>query len=797
MWKASMLRNWELGEQGHAPNGAWARRLLAPRLLVLEEFDVLKSSALAALRLLLPVIRKAATTSCGSPPQVMLTSATATNSGELRDLLLPKGEVIEGGGRHGRIHIVAVSRFQRSLHGWEDKLSDLLQSCIEPNPHHTIPKRTLVIIDNRQLAEQLFQKLKLANQGFGIVHGNLDAKKNRMTVGRFKRGELRGLLATTIINRGIDVGDLDLLILVGMPVGGLRDVVQSLGRVARPPDSVGVVYHLLDRRRAQEDAFARDPRRLEALYRGTVAPVLVPLDRHHALRLAILAALLLGCRTRDELPSILPPETGEWLPSVIVNLRAEGLLRYAPNQLTVTSISGDQIHRLPLRASQRRFTIRAAETGERLGQLDVQQVPRVGLPHDLLLHGGKQYQVVAATSTEVLVTPAALAEGMTHAVSDNRTENSLALAIRGLYNFGALSFEFCDVYPRITTTTRILRNLQNEAAVTESPIAPADQVHFSLDPIEGFAIQTSFTEIPAAQTLAYAMLATAYIEPPTDLQVLTTHDRVIVADRAGSVGSARDLYQHLPNLLPQVITRLRTCSCRQAGCPVCVYLAAPPTWSTDHNCIQQTLSLLQKQCHMLEKGSEGSRLNQLSYAPGGREPPATCGFSKSIFSCVETRREVEVVFADLHIGHPDSHWQRAITCLAQLVKRYRIFGVYFAGDTAELRFAEEAASRRDEHAQTLHLAKGWQIVGSAFDEFTGRLQRLGVENRCIFITGNHDTRLELLPESHGLTITQDAHLNCSSFSVHVLHGHGLGFEAAVQRCGPGAAALRCVRERLQ
>jgi hypothetical protein len=77
------------------------------------------------------------------------------------------------------------------------------------------------------------------------------------------------------------------------------------------------------------------------------------------------------------------------------------------------------------------------------------------------------------------------------------------------------------------------------------------------------------------------------------------------------------------------------------------------------------------------------------------------------------------------------------------------------------------------------------------------LQRLGVENRCVFITGNHDTRLELLPESHGLTITQDAHLDCSSFCVHVLHGHGLRFEAAVQRCGPGAAALPCVRGRLQ
>jgi hypothetical protein len=233
---------------------------------------------------------------------------------------------------------------------------------------------------------------------------------------------------------------------------------------------------------------------------------------------------------------------------------------------------------------------------------------------------------------------------------------------------------------------------------------------------------------------------------------------------------------------------------------MCVYLAAPPSWSTDRTAIERTLSLLQKGFHTVENHSDRtSALGQPGNSLKNSELLQAVNRDswKSLFNNADQRREVEVIFADLHIGHPSSRWQTAISCLAQLLEKYRVFAIYFAGDTAELRFAHEAALGKGKEAKNANLAIGWQTVQSAFDDFTERLARLGVDDRCVFITGNHDTRLELLPRSHGLVITQAARLDCDSYSVHVLHGHGLGLEAAAQRYEGGAAALRAVRERLE
>jgi UDP-2,3-diacylglucosamine pyrophosphatase LpxH len=800
MWHASLVRNWELGEQGHAANREWARRLVATDLVVMEEFDVLRDNCLAALRLLLPVVRKVAVGLRGSPPQIILTSATATNPHEVRDSLLPGGEIVQGRGRHGRLHILAVSRFQRKPHGWHDALHTVLRSCLQPNPETGIGYRILIIIDNRRLAEETFHQLRLAEQGFAIVHGSLDMSRNRAVVERFKRGDLRGLVSTTIINRGIDIGDLTLLVLVGIPVGGLRDVIQSFGRIARRPEAVGVIYHLLDRRRPLEEAFARDGKRLEALYHGTTAPVFVPLDRRHALKRAVLTALTLGCRARHELPGLFPQEMWRWLPGMVVSLRGQGLLQYTPTELTPTARVGEELHKLPLRGGRRRFAVRLAETEESLGQLDVEQVARSGLPEDHLLLGGHCYRVTTTSPSQVVVTRAKSAQGEPVVVSDNWVDSNLSLAVRGVSHFGGYTFQLVDVYPELTPTKRVLRNLETQAVTEEAPVRPEDQVHLSLDPLEGFTIQTESEGGLTAQTLAYAMLAAAYVETPTDVQVMTTGNRVVVADRPGAIGGARALYQGLPQLLPEVAARITDCVCHQAGCPACIYLASPPSWWTDRTTIERTLHLLEQPVERLDgsltnhtslpRSSEASRdmkSNRIAV-----DPP-----SNGLFSTSDGRREVEVIFADLHVGDIDSHWREATHCLAQLLKKYRVFAVYFAGDTVELRYAHEAASAKHGQGTTAELALGYQVVESEFDQFVGELQQLGVEKRCVLVTGNHDTHLELIPRAHALVIQETACLPLPGLDIYVLHGHGLGLERAVRQFGRGGAALRAVRQQLE
>jgi UDP-2,3-diacylglucosamine pyrophosphatase LpxH len=149
---------------------------------------------------------------------------------------------------------------------------------------------------------------------------------------------------------------------------------------------------------------------------------------------------------------------------------------------------------------------------------------------------------------------------------------------------------------------------------------------------------------------------------------------------------------------------------------------------------------------------------------------------------MEKGAEVEVVLGDLHVGHPQSKWRQAVEWLATLDAQYRVFAFYFAGDTLELAYAHEfgeAASLQPE-----------------YDRFFQRLRDMGLAARCVFLLGNHDSSLEVLPSSHDFVVAQYAWLFCQTFHVLILHGHGVGYTRLASAYGRSAEALRQLRQRL-
>ena len=93
-------------------------------------------------------------------------------------------------------------------------------------------KTTLIFCNTRGLAELIFQDLWKENAHqlpIAIHHGSLSVEARRKVESAMAAGKLRGLVATSSLDMGIDWGDVDCVIQMGAPKGSSR-LLQRVGR---------------------------------------------------------------------------------------------------------------------------------------------------------------------------------------------------------------------------------------------------------------------------------------------------------------------------------------------------------------------------------------------------------------------------------------------------------------------------------------------------------------------------------------------------------------------------------------
>jgi ATP-dependent Lhr-like helicase len=89
--------------------------------------------------------------------------------------------------------------------------------------------RSLLFVNTRSTAEELGASLKKAGAPIEVHHGSLSKEIRLSTEDRFKRGEIKSILATSSLELGIDVGDVSLVVQYGSPHQAFR-LTQRVGR---------------------------------------------------------------------------------------------------------------------------------------------------------------------------------------------------------------------------------------------------------------------------------------------------------------------------------------------------------------------------------------------------------------------------------------------------------------------------------------------------------------------------------------------------------------------------------------
>ena len=206
-------------------------------------------------------------------------SATVGNTGELCDWLA-------GSCRAPRSVINPYADASQATDVQVDWVGSLQNAATVISRLHRGEKR-LVFVDSRSRVEQLAAELRARQVTTFVSHSSLSLEERRSAEAAFAEGNDCVIVATSTLELGIDVGDLDRVIQVDSP-STVSSFLQRIGRTGRRSGSIRNCLFLA----TTESAFLQTLAVLSLWQRGYVEPVTPPPGPLHIYAQQIMALIL-------------------------------------------------------------------------------------------------------------------------------------------------------------------------------------------------------------------------------------------------------------------------------------------------------------------------------------------------------------------------------------------------------------------------------------------------------------------------------------------------------------------------
>ncbi|MBF0329429.1 MAG: DEAD/DEAH box helicase [Nitrospirae bacterium] len=320
----------------------------------------------------------------GSNPQIISCSATIANPKELSESLTGHNfELVNNTGapQSGR-NFVFISPIDSTY----SEATKVFVKCINAG------LRTILFTKARKITELIYrwsiERAPLLRDKISPYRAGFLPQERRDIERRLFNGELVGVISTSALELGVDIGGLDVCILCGYP-GSVSSTWQRAGRVGREgQDSLIVMLALKD---ALDHYIVSHPETFfEKPHEAAIChPENTAIMKKHL----ICAAAELGLKDDEK------SYDADAFSFAVQELEREGALRrgkagrswFTPKRLYHSEVG--------IRSIGRPMKLRD-EAGKYIGDLDGKRIYRDGFPGAIYLHRGRQYEVRASNPAE-------------------------------------------------------------------------------------------------------------------------------------------------------------------------------------------------------------------------------------------------------------------------------------------------------------------------------------------------------------------------------------------------------------
>ncbi|HEC43556.1 MAG TPA: DEAD/DEAH box helicase [Bacteroides sp.] len=154
---------------------------------------------------------------------------------------------------------------QAAYLAYDEQKIPLIHSLIADKPEY---QSILIFSATKKSVSEINKSLKKKNFSVEKISSDLEQREREEVLGKFKAKQVRILVATDVLSRGIDIKDISLIINYNVPADA-EDYVHRVGRTARA-SSTGVALTLVDR----EDMYRL--KRIEELIGSEIHKLPVP-----------------------------------------------------------------------------------------------------------------------------------------------------------------------------------------------------------------------------------------------------------------------------------------------------------------------------------------------------------------------------------------------------------------------------------------------------------------------------------------------------------------------------------------